>query len=198
MANKDTPRGLWPRKYLGGAAWDGRASLYYIPATDTDAAVYLGGLVKPAGGADANGVMSVTGNITTADVVIGVVVAFDPVMGAGAAQNASTLHRVNSTERYCYVADDPMLLFSVQDDASATLDATDVGSAADLTGLTSGSATTGLSAIEISATTATTGNANEDVLIMGLDRYPGNTMGDHADWLVRLLNHFNSGDVAPV
>jgi hypothetical protein len=198
MANADTPRGLWPRKYLGGAAWDGRASLYYIPASDTDAAVYLGGLVKRAGSADANGVMSVTGNVATSNLILGVVVSFDPGMGAGAAQNASTLYRANSTERYCYVVDDPMVLFSVQDDATATLTAGDVGSTADLAGFTSGSTVTGLSAIEISATTAGGTTGDHDVLIMGLDRYPGNAIGDHADWLVRLINHSNTGDVIGV
>jgi hypothetical protein len=142
--------------------------------------------------------MSVTGNVATTNLILGVVVSFDPVMGAGAAQNASTLYRATSTERYCYVVDDPRVLFSVRDDATAPRTAGDVGSTADLAGFTSGSTVTGLSAIEISATSAGATTGDEDVMIMGLDRYPGNTIGVHADWLVRLINHSNTGDVIGV
>jgi len=198
MANADTPRGLKPEKYLGGAAYTGAANRYYVPASDTDAAVYVGGLVKLAGSADSRGVPSVTGNVSTADTVVGVVIAVDPDNGAGADGRDSDLYRASGTERYVWVADDPNVLFSVQDDASATLAATNVGNSADLTGFTSGSTTTGLSSIEISATTATTGAGDEDVLIMGLMDTPDNEIGDNANWLVRLLNHQNSGDVSGV
>lgn len=190
MANNDTPRGLRPVKYLGGAAYTGAANRYYIPASDSDTAVYIGGLVKMAGSADSNGIPSVSGNITTGDVVVGVVVGFDPDVGAGASGRDSTLYRANSTERYVLVADDPSIVFAVQDDASATLTAGNIGNLADLTGLTSGSTTTGFSSIEISASTATTGAGDEDVLIIGLDRTPDNSIGDNANWLVRLNNHF--------
>lgn len=190
MANNDTPRGLRPVKYLGGAAYTGAANRYYIPASDIDTAVYVGGLVKMAGSADSNGIPSVSGNITTGDVVVGVVVGFDPDVGAGASGRDSTLYRANGTERYVLVADDPSLVFAVQDDASATLTADNIGNLADLTGLTSGSTTTGFSSIEISAITATTVAGDEDVLIIGLERRPDNSIGNNANWLVRLNNHF--------
>lgn len=189
MANTDIPNGLTPVRYQGSACNTGAANLYYIPATD-NTAVYVGGLVKLAGSADAEGVPSVTGNVATSNVVVGVVASFDPVLGAGANGRDSTVYRAASTERYVYVFDDPNMLFEVQDDASATLAATNVGMVADLTGLTSGSTSTGRSAIEISATTATaTGDGTEDVLIMGLVRRPDNEIGDHAKWIVRLNNH---------
>lgn len=193
MANTDTPRGLRPVRYRSGAPYNGAANLYYVPAGDTAAAIYIGGLVKLAGSADANGVASVTGNCATSNVFVGVVVSADPVLGAGASGRDSPTYRVNSTERYVYVADDPNLEFVVQDDASATLDAGAVGSVADLTGFTSGNAVTGLSAIEISATSATTGSSDADVQIVGLWRSPDNEIGDHAQWLVRLRNHFAVG-----
>ncbi len=190
MANADTPKGLKPVKYQGGACYSGAANLYYIPASDSDTAVYIGGLVKLAGSADADGVPSVSGNVSTGDAVIGAVVGFDPDNGAGADGRDSDIYRANSTERYVYVADDPNLLFEVQDDASATLTAADVGTVADLTGFTSGSTGTGLSSIEISATTTTSsGDGTEDVKIMRLVNRPDNTIGDNADWLVRLNNH---------
>lgn len=189
MANPDVPRGLKPVRYQGGAAYSGAVNRYYIPATDATA-VYIGGLVKMAGSADSRGYASVSGNITTGDVIVGVVTGFEPSNGAGADGRDSTTYRVASTERYVLVADDPNLIFSVQDDASATLTAGNVGNLADLTGLTSGSTVSGLSAIEISASTATTGAGDEDVLIVGLVDSPENSIGDNAEWLVRLNNHF--------
>lgn len=189
MANADTPRGLRPVRYLSGAPYNGACNLYHIPASDTAAAVYVGGLVKLTGASDADGIADVTGNVATSNVVVGVVVAVDPALGAGANGRDSALYRVNSTERYVYVADDPNLLFTVQDDAAATLDAGAVGAVADLTGFTTGNATTGLSAIEISAATVTTGSSDADVQIVGLERTPDNTLGNNASWLVRLRNH---------
>lgn len=184
MANVDSPVGLRPVRYISGQPYTGAVNRYSIPSTDSTA-VYVGGLVKSAGSADADGIMTVTGNVSTSNAVLGVVVAVEPVTAE------SLKYRAASTARYVYVADDPNILFSVQDDASATLAATDVGSTADLTGFTSGSTTTGFSAIEISATTATaSGDGTEDVLIVGLESNPNNTIGDNASWLVRLNNHF--------
>lgn len=191
MANADAASGLRPAMYQGGAAYTGAANRYYIPATDTDAAVYIGGLVKFAGSADADGVPSVTGNVATADSVVGVVVGVDPVEGAGANGRDSTTYRANSTERYVWVADDPNLLFEVQEDSvGAALAATAVGNVADLASFTSGSTTTGLSSIEIDSSTATaSGDGTEDVLIVRLVNRPDNVIGDNAKWLVRLNNH---------
>lgn len=184
MANVDWPRGLRPVRYLSGAPYSGARNRYYVPSTDTNAAVYVGGLVKLAGSADADGIATVTGNVSTGNQVVGVVVAVEPVTAD------SLVYRANSTARYVYVADDPNLLFAVQDDGAAALAATNVGMTADLTAFTSGSTTTGYSAIEISAATVTSsGDGTEDVLIVGLVSDPRNTFGVNADWLVRLNNH---------
>ena len=190
MANNDTPRGLWPRRYLNGAAWNGQCNRYYIPSTDS-VAVYLGGLVKPAGDADTRGVMSVTGNVSTGNAVVGVVVGVEPLGGAGGTGRDATIYRAVSTERYVLVADSPDLLFVVQDNAAATPTSAIVGNVADLTGFTSGSTTSGKSAIEISmASVSASGDGTEDVIIVGLDDTPDNDIGDNADWIVRLNNHF--------
>lgn len=191
MANADTPRGLKPVRYLSGAPYNGAVNKYYLAAGDSTA-VYVGGLVKPAGSADAGGIMSVTGNVSTGNAVLGVVVAIDPVEGAGADGYASTVYRAASTERYVYVADDPNLVFEVQEDSDGgALAVTAVGNSADLTGFTAGSTASGLSSIEIDSSTATaSGDGTEDVLIVGLAQRPGNVIGDYAKWLVRLNNHF--------
>lgn len=185
MANADSPRGLAPKRYISGAPYNGATNRYYVPASDSTA-IYVGGLVKPAGSADANGVMSVTGNVASGNAVIGVVVAIESVT------RDSTIYRVASTERYVHVADDPSLLFEVQEDSDgAALAATAVGNSADLTGFTAGSTSTGYSSIEIDSSTATaSGDGTEDVVILGMENRPDNTIGTNARWLVRLNNHF--------
>lgn len=192
MANADTPRGLRPVRYISGAPYNGAVNRYYVPASDSTA-IYIGGLVKPGGSADANGVMGVTGNVATGNAVVGVVVSVDPLNGAGANGHKSSIYRAASTERYVLVADDPNLLFEVQEDAGgAALAITAVGNSADLTGFTSGSTVTGFSAIEVDSSTATaSGDGTEDVVIMGFSQKQGNEVGvANAKVLVRLNNHF--------
>lgn len=192
MANTDTPRGLKPVSDLNGSPWNGKARMYYVPASDSTA-IYIGGLVKPAGSADAEGVPSVTGNVSTGNAVVGVVVSIDPALGAGANGRDSTIYRAASTERYVYVADDPNTLFEIQEDGEGgALAATNLWMSADITGFTSGSTTSGLSSIEIDSSTATaSGDGTEDVLIVGFARRPDNELGSQwGKFIVRLNNHF--------
>jgi len=186
MANANAPAGLRPVRYLSGAPYNGAANRYSIPSTDSTA-VYIGGMVKPAGSADANGVMTVTGNVSTGNAVIGVVVGVEPVTAS------STIYREASVDRYVWVADDPNLVFAVQEDAvGGALAVTAVGNSADGIGFTSGSTTTGLSSLQLDTSTATaSGDATEDFLIVGFLQRPNNEVGvANAKVLVRLNNHF--------
>lgn len=185
MANADTPFGLRPVRYVSGAPYNGAVNRYFMPSTDSNGPNYVGQLVKPAGSADGDGVMTVSGNVTTGDAVLGPIVSVEPVT------RESPVYRADDTARYVFVADDPGLLFEVQDDAAATPTAAIVGNVADLTGLTSGSTTTGQSATEISmASISAAGDGTEDVIIVGLAQRPDNAIGNNAKWLVRLNNHF--------
>ena len=192
MANADAAFGLRPVRYRSGAPYNGAANRYFVPATD-GTAIYVGGLVKLAGAADANGIATVTGNVATSEVVVGVVVGVEPVT------QDSTTYRVASTARYVFVADDPDLVFIVQEDSvGGALAGTAVGGTADLIGFTAGSISSGRSTIEIDSSTATTGAGDEDVQILGLWQAPDNEIGTHAVWEVRLLNHMFAGDAAGV
>lgn len=184
MANADAPMGLSPKRYLSGAPYNGAVNKYYVPASD-GTAIYIGGLVKLAGSADADGIASVTGNVATGDAVVGVVVGVAPVTAD------STIYRAASVERYVLVADDPNLVFEVQEDSvGGAIAAAGVGNVADITGFTAGSATTGLSSIEIDSSTATaSGDGTQDVLIVGLAQRQDNEIGANANWFVRLNNH---------
>lgn len=190
MANSDAAFGLRPVRYTSGAPYNGAVNKYYIPDTDSDGAYYPGGLVKLAGSADADGIPTVTGNVSTGDGVIGVIVSVVP-------DTADSLkYRADDTARYVLVADDPDLIFQCQEDGAADADAilqTEVGMTADLTGITSGDTTYGRSTTEISSSTATStytpGTTDTDVEIVRLAQIPGNEIGAFAVWEVRLLNH---------
>ena len=189
MANANNPNGLSPVNSILGAAFSGRIGRYYVPSTDTTA-IYIGGVVVPAGSADANGIMSVTGNCTTGAIVIGV------VTGVELVTRESTIYRAASTERYLYVADDPNTIFEVQDDNSATPAATDVGNVFDLTAQATGSTVTGRSSIQISWTSKTaTGDGTEDVMVIGMVQRPNLTLGANSRWLVKLTNHYFNQDL---
>lgn len=184
MPNADAPTGLKPVRYLSGAVYTGADNKYFVPASDATA-IYIGGLVKETGSATSEGTPHVTGNVANGDAVLGVVVGVEPVTAD------STTWREASTDRYVFVADDPNLLFEVQEDSVvAALTADDMGEVANLTGLTAGNGTTGLSAIEIDSDTATAaGTGAEDVKIVGFPQRPDNEIGNQAKWLVRLNNH---------
>lgn len=181
MANADAARGLQPVRYISGGYYDGAVNKYFVPSSDATA-IYKGGLVKLAGDADANGVPTVTGNVVTGDAVVGVVVAVLPV------DRSSTIYREASVDRYVMVADDPNLMFEVQEDGAMT--SANVGNVADLTGFTGGNTFTGFSSMEISSASATAaGDGTQDVLIVRLADREDNEIGTNAKWLVRLNNH---------
>lgn len=183
MANQDAPFGLRPVRYLSGAPYNGAANKYYV--TGDNAAAYIGSVVKLTGGADAFGVPAVSSNVAADDAIVGVVVGVVPVTAD------STMYRVNDTARYLLVADDPNLLFEVQEDSTGgALAATAAGATCSLTGFTSGSTTSGLSSIELdSSLLSETADTNDDVRVIRLSTREGNEVGVNAVWEVRLNNH---------
>lgn len=189
MANPDVVRGLRPAMYLNGAPYNGKAGWYYIPSTDATA-VYLGDLVKLGGSADADGVPSVTKASSTNN-VLGVVVAVHPTT------QASTIYRAASTAAYVYVADDPNILFEIQEDsAGGALTADSVGLNANLIDA-GGSTVTGFSGVELDSSTAAA-DATYDFVIYRLARRPDNAIGTNAKWLVKLNNHQYADSVVGV
>ena len=140
MANSDVASGLSPVRYLSGAPYNGACNTYSVPSDDSAAAIYIGDPVKLAGGADTDGVATVTLASST-DPLVGVVV------GVKAITRSSTIYRENSTARYVQVADDPNLVYEVQEVSGGdALTAAAVGLNANWTG-SSGSTITGRSDI---------------------------------------------------
>lgn len=185
MANADAPFGLRPVRYLSGAPYNGAANTYFVPASDTSNAIFIGSLVRLTGGADADGIPVVTGNVASGNPVVGVVVGVMPVTAE------STIYRANSTARYLMVADDPNLVFAVQEDSDGgALAATAAGATCMLVGFTAGSTITGLSSIELdSSNVSETSDTDDDVRIIQAVQSPDNAIGANARWLVRLNVH---------
>jgi hypothetical protein len=192
MANADTPFGFKPVQHRNGAPYNGAARRYSVAAGDATA-IYIGDPVKLAGTAqtiDGQVYADVVQGTTTATVV-GVVV------GVVADTRDSLTYRAANTQRILLVADDPALLFEIQEVSGGTaLAANDIGLNAAFV-VSAGSAVTGLSGVELNNSGENTTNTL-DVQIMGLVSRPDNAVGDSAKWLVRLNNHQYSNQVAGV
>jgi hypothetical protein len=195
MANVDRPNGLTPVKHINGSNWNGQTNMYLVDSGD-GTAIFIGDLVKLAGGAGAAGTVvngvDVEGLPTViqsaaGDTHVGVVVGFLPNQ-----DNLMTRHRVASTNRIALVVDDPNVVFEIQEISGGTaLTAAEVGLNANVV-VGSGSATTGMSAAELSNSTEAT-TADLDLKIMGMSPRTGNNLGEHCKWLVLINTHSFGG-----
>lgn len=210
MANVDTPFGLRPVRYLNGAPWNGQANLYWASAATDTTAIFIGdpvtlsalgsndGQITGAGGAYAPGTLAsvkVAGAGAATVPYLGVCVAVEPVLGSGANQQNSAVHRIASTERLIWVADDPMLVFEIQEDNDTSdLAATNVNSNIDLVATAVGDPITGLSGFELDSSSAAA-TATLDCQLLRLVNRPDNALGDFAKWEVRInIHQYNMTD----
>jgi hypothetical protein len=183
MANANTPFGLRPVRHRNGAPYNGAATRYFVPASDSTA-LFLGDPVIIAGSADADGVATVTRATAAGGAfVLGSVVGVEPMT------NASTTYRPASTAAYVLVADDPDLIYEVQEDAvGGALAVADVGLNADLIAGT-GSTITGLSAFQLDTSTKATLNTLQ-LRIHGFTQRVDNEVGSaNAKVLVSINLH---------
>lgn len=183
MANVDAPRGFKPVRYVSGAPYNGAVNEYSTAGDDTTA-IFLGDPVTLSGTSQTidGQIYADVDQAATGDIVIGVVVGVKPVT------HESTIYRAASTARVLYVADDPNLLFEIQEVSGGTaLTAADIGLNADFV-VGSGSTSTGLSGVELDNSTEAN-TATLDCKIVGFVNREGNEIGEHAKWLVRLNKH---------
>jgi hypothetical protein len=185
MANPDIVNGLVPVRYLSGAPYNGAFNKYSV-AAGNGVAIFIGDPVTTVGVGTAqtiNGevlldvVQAATGNVIT-----GVVVGVAPVT------NSSLPYRAASTQRVLYVADDPNLVFEIQEVSGGTaLTANDSGLNADFV-VASGSTVTGYSGVELNNATEAVTNTL-DLKIIGPVNRPDNAIGENCKWLVRINRH---------
>jgi len=183
MANSNTPFGLRPIRHNSGEPYNGSANRYFVPASDSTA-LYIGDPVIIAGSADADGVATVT-KATAA----GGAYMLGPVVSVEQVTRDSTTYREASTARYVWVADDPDLVFLVQEDGvGGALAVTDVGLNADWVA-GSGSTVTGLSGMMLDTSTKAT-TATLQLRIQGFNQSVDNEVGSaNAKVLVTINLH---------
>jgi len=183
MANADTPFGLRPVRYLSGAPYNGAVNVYSTPTGD-NTAIFLGDPVTYIGTSQ-----TINGNVyadvkqaATSNIIVGVCVGVVPV------DQSSLIYRAASTQRLLLVADDPNLLFEIQEVSGGTsLTANDIGLNADFV-VGSGTTANGMSGVELNnATEAAT--ATLDLLITGFVNRVDNAVGENAKWYVRINRH---------
>lgn len=200
MANANNPQGLTPRRYRNGSPWMGAARHYYRPASDTNP-LYIGDPVVITAGSDPNGFPScVRATAGTGNRITGAVVGFRPnsTLVSGSASNALAA----STAGYVIVADDPALLFEIQESAAtdgAALTAAAMGKNANLTSAVAGNAFNG-SGFQLDSTSAATTNTLQvriveaerriDNSIIGTNGSPG---AAYSKWLVAINQPTETG-----
>lgn len=196
MANTNAPFGLRPVRYLNGAPWNGQVSRYLIPATD-GTSYFIGDPVTLAGDAGASGstVLGIpTGGMPTVSIGIAGATCIGAIVGFEV--NPARLditYRPASTAMVALVADDPMIVFHIQEANSGTVwTSAEVGLNANFVSA-SGSTVTGYSAYTAdNSTEATTSTLN--VKILRLAQFETNDYGAAAIWEVLLNNHaFHTG-----
>ena len=180
------PFGLTPVRYKSGAPYNGAANLYSVAAGETNN-IFIGDPVLISGTGDAAGIPGVV-RAAAGDRMTGVVVGFGQFDGASAGSTTAINrgYRTASTADYLLVADDPALLFAIEEDAvGGALATTDIGNNADLVGGT-GSVYTKRSGYMLDSSTKVTTTAQ--VRIVGFDQTIGNTIGGTGPvWLVSIV-----------
>lgn len=179
MANANAPSGLSPVRHRSGAPYNGATTRYYIDAGDSTA-VFVGDLVKSSGSGDADGVPGVI-QAAAGDSVRGVVTAVLPET------STSLAYRAASTARYVTVADDPDLMFEVQEDSvGGALAITDIDLNADIV-VGAGNTFTGKSGMQLDSSDKKTATAQ--LRIISFVQRPDNVVGANAKVLVMINEH---------
>ncbi|MDE2099603.1 MAG: hypothetical protein KGL39_20290 [Patescibacteria group bacterium] len=191
MANANTARGLVPYKYVSGAPYNGAANIYNVPATYATA-LYLGQPLVATGASDANGIpvlqtASAGGGAYTIGPMVGIVDGGDPVV---AVTRDLPIYHPASTNQYILVADDPNLLFWIQEDSvggSIAMATAGMKNADLIAG--NGSTVTGWSGWMLDSSSINTTNSLQLRLISGLQEADNTMASSYAKWLVKINLH---------
>jgi hypothetical protein len=197
MANVVGPFGMKPIRYKSGAPYNGACNPYWTtanlfigdPVVITTSAMSADYFDFPAG--SLRTVTNASAGSTSTYYITGAVVGVFPE------QATSPVYNPTSTNRIVYVADDPNLVFAIQDDGSATPTYALAGHNSYLVS-GSGNTYTNLSGYSMSATGAATGNTTYQLRILGLRPIVGNSMGTYAQWEVAINNHTDVNNFAGV
>lgn len=195
MANSNVARGLMPYRHFDGSVWNGSANMYFVPASYATA-LFLGDPVDITSATNPNDgtptVKLATVGSPYVGVMVGIVAGGEPIIPV---TRDLPIYRPASVATYILVADDPTLLYMVQDDASAQATAPSLWASknANLVAGT-GSTITGYSGWQLAASSVALTNTL-DVKIMRPLQQADNAIGSvantnmNAKWLVKLNNY---------
>lgn len=187
MANLDRPAGLKPIKNLNGSPWNGKANVYYIPVGNA-VNLFVGDAVQSTGTADVTGKYPGVEQADLNESLRGVIIGFGDnpnVMIHPDTPNHSYCPK--ETAMYCWVVDDPFVIFEVQEDSDGgALAVTAVGTTVDLV-LTAGSTTTGKSGMELDS--SDTGSDDQHCKLYRVVNREDNALGVNCKWEVLISLH---------
>lgn len=181
MANRNAPRGFTPVKYLSGEVYNGIARRYY---KDTTAGVIAVGdpVIRVTASSDPLGGPEIV-RATTGAAITGVVVGIEP----DSSRQNQVGYLTAADVGYVLVADDPRLVFEVQEGGSGTqLAITDIGKHIDSVAAIDGDTVIGRSKYQIDNNAKATDNTWR---IEGLVQRADNAVGQYAKWLVAANLH---------
>ena len=187
MSNRNEYGGFKPVRHLNGMPWNGKARMYYIPATD-GTATFKGDAVKSAGSADTSGKYATVAQAAATNAIRGVVIGFsDQPHIAVDVTNLYRTYRPALTAMYCLVVDDPDVIFEIQEDNDTNdMDADMVGLSTDIV-VGSGNTTSGLSAMELDSSDTATGAGQ--CKILNVSNKEDNELGTYCKWDVLIIEH---------
>jgi hypothetical protein len=149
MANLNAPFGFKAIQTDSGSVFP-KLTKYYISAGDSSGNIYVGDPVMLDGGADVNGIPSITRATAGSNgYSVGVVHSVDIL------SLTDTKYRTNSTARYIYVLDDPDTEFEIQADEGIV--AADISNTVNFSFGDGGSVITGFSGAVLDSSNIGTG-----------------------------------------
>lgn len=191
MANANIARGLIPVRHANGQPYTGAGNVYYVPSTYATALYQGDPVIIVTDASDANGIPTVqrataAGGAYTIGPVVGVLSAGDPMVTV---TRDTPRYHAASTAGYVLVADDPDLLFEIQEDSvGGVMTVGAAGRNADLIAGT-GSAFTGYSGFMLDSSTLATTNTLQLRIVGPAERADNDLTIDFAKWLVKINLH---------
>lgn len=186
----DAPKGLVPVRKADGSPFNGPLKKVVVSTGDATA-IFIGDIVAYTGSSPTSGAKILGEDVAGVPIVARVtaVTASDPGTWAGVVvgvkpnpDNLARKHRAASTDAILFLCNDPAVIYEMQEDADTTpLVAASIGSDAQIA-FNAGSATTGVSGLEINSDAITTNSTTTQLplKIVGLskkvdnDFYAGN------------------------
>lgn len=121
MANRNVPRGLIPVQRIDGSPYSGQGNVYSVPAAYATA-LFIGQPLVATGASDANGIpvaqtATAGGGAFTIGPMVGIVDGGDQGLMVPVTRDLP-IYRPASVNQYILVADDPDLIFEIQENSS--------------------------------------------------------------------------------